>query len=142
MFGLRWLFRRLGICPDAYYNYRKHQKAGYYTQKAKVQSQIRDIYHAHKGIDGYWSMTVYLARRGYHYSPAAIHKYMNTEMKLFSVIRPKKPCHKYNRPIHYQWPCHPHAEKGIGIAAVHQRRNHSAFRSRFTVYVKSIYKVL
>ena len=34
-------------------------------------------------------MTVYLARRGYHYSSTTIHKYMNTEMKLFSVVRPK-----------------------------------------------------
>ena len=32
-------------------------------------AQIRDIYHIHNGIDGYWSMTVYLARRGYDYSP-------------------------------------------------------------------------
>ena len=42
-------------------------------------------------------MTVYLARRGYHYSPTTIHKYMNTEMKLFSVVRPKKPCYEHGK---------------------------------------------
>ena len=49
------------------------------------------------GVDGYRSMTVYLARRGYHYSPTTIHKYMNTEMKLFSVVRPKKPCYEHGK---------------------------------------------
>lgn len=63
-----------------------------------MQAQIRDIYHEHKGVDGYRSMTVYLARRGYHYSPATIHKYMNTEMKLFSVVRPKKPVYECGKP--------------------------------------------
>ncbi len=32
-FGIRWLLRRLAICPNAYYNYRKHRKADYYAQK-------------------------------------------------------------------------------------------------------------
>ena len=34
-------------------------------------------------------MTVYLNRIGYHYSPATIHKYMNTELGLRSIVRPK-----------------------------------------------------
>ena len=50
------------MCPNAYYNYRKHRKADYYTRKSKVQAQIREIYHEHNGVDGYRSMTVYLAR--------------------------------------------------------------------------------
>ncbi len=64
--------------------------ANYDPPKFEAQMQIRDIYHAHKGIDGYRSMTVYLVRRGYTYSPATIHKYINTEMGLRSVVRPKK----------------------------------------------------
>ena len=36
-------------------------------------------------------MTVYLARRGYSYSSTTIHKYMNTELGLHSIVRPKKP---------------------------------------------------
>ena len=43
-------------------------------------------------------MTVYLARRGYHYSSATIHKYMNKEMRLFSVVRPKKPVYEHGKP--------------------------------------------
>ena len=35
-FGIRWLLRRLGICPNACYNYRKHRKADYCAQKAEV----------------------------------------------------------------------------------------------------------
>ena len=90
--------RRLGICPNAYYNYRKHRKADYYAQKEKVQEQILDIYHNHNGVDGYRSITIYLERKGYHYSPTTIHKYMNTELGLRSIVRPKKPGTKPGKP--------------------------------------------
>ena len=43
-------------------------------------------------------MVVYLARRGYTYSPATIHKYMNTEMGLRSVVRRKKPEYVHGKP--------------------------------------------
>ena len=90
--------RRLGICPNAYYNYRKHRKADYYAQKAVVQEQIRSIYHSHNGVDGYRSMTAYLKRAGYDYSAATIHKYMNTQMGLRSIVRPRKPGTKPGKP--------------------------------------------
>ncbi len=48
-FGIRWLLRRLGICPNAYYNYRKHRKADCYARKEAVKAQIREIYHVHNG---------------------------------------------------------------------------------------------
>ena len=35
-------------------------------------------------------MTVYLRREGYGYSTTTIHKYMNTEMGLHSIVHPKK----------------------------------------------------
>ena len=79
------------IYPNAYYNYRKHRKAEYYTQKTKVQEQITKIYHDHNGVDGYRSMTVYLERIGYCLSPTTVHKYMNKELGLCSIVRPKKP---------------------------------------------------
>lgn len=60
--------------------------------------QIKDIYHSHHGVDGYRSMAVYLARRGYHYSPTTIHKYMNTELGLHSIVRPKKPDYEHGKP--------------------------------------------
>ena len=43
-------------------------------------------------------MTIYLARRGYDYSPTTIHKYMNVELGLRSVVRPKKPGYKHGKP--------------------------------------------
>ena len=89
---------RLDIYPNAYYNYRKHRKAGYYAHKEEVKAQIEEIYHEHNGVDGYRSITVYLSRRGYHYSPTTIHKYMNVEMGLCSIVRPKKPDCKHGKP--------------------------------------------
>ncbi len=59
------------------------------TPKTAVQEKIAEIYHRHKGVDGYRSMTVYLRREGYGYSTTTIHKYMNTEMSLHSIVRPK-----------------------------------------------------
>ncbi len=97
-FGIRWLPRRLSICPNAYYNYRKHRKADYHAQKSEVLARIEDIYHSHNGVDGYRSMTVYLARRGYGHSPATMHKYMNTELGLRSVVRSKKPGYEHREP--------------------------------------------
>ena len=97
-FGVRWLLRRLGISPNAYYNYRKHRKADYYAQKAEVQEQIKEIYHSHNGVDGYRSMKVYLERKGYRYSNTTIHKYMNKELGLRSIVRPKKPGTKPGKP--------------------------------------------
>ncbi len=45
-FGLRWLLRRFNICPNAYYNYRKHRKADRYARREKVLSKIADILRA------------------------------------------------------------------------------------------------
>lgn len=88
----------MNICPNAYYNYRKHRKADFCTQKSKVQAQIREIYHKHNGVDGYRSMAVYLARKGFRYSPVTIHKYMNKEMGLYAIVRPKKPEYMHGKP--------------------------------------------
>ena len=89
---------RLKIYPNAYYNYRKHRKADYYALKSEVLTQIEEIYHAHNGVDGYRSMTAYLGRKGYSYSPATIHKYMNTELGFRSIVRPKKPDCGHGKP--------------------------------------------
>jgi transposase InsO family protein len=97
-FGVRWLLRRLEICPNAYYNCRKCRKADYYTQKSEVLSQIEDICHSRNGVDGYRSVTVYLARRGYDYSPTTIHKYMNAELGLRSIVHPQKPDYAHTKP--------------------------------------------
>ncbi len=43
-------------------------------------------------------MTVYLARRGCHYSAVTVHKYMNAEMGLNSLVRPKRPGYRRGKP--------------------------------------------
>ena len=43
-------------------------------------------------------MAAYLQRRGYSYSQATVHKYMNTELALHSIVRPKKPGTKPGKP--------------------------------------------
>ena len=98
MFGLRWLLWRFSICPNAYYNYRKHRKADYYAHKAEVHAKIQEIYHSHNGVDGYRSMKIYLERQGYCYSFATVHKYMNTELGLCSIVRPKKLGYEHGKP--------------------------------------------
>lgn len=91
LFGVRWLLRRLNICPNAYYNFLKNRKAVYKARKTETLDVISEIYHEHHGIDGYRSMRVYLARKGMFLSSLTVHKYMNTELKLFSIVRKKKP---------------------------------------------------
>ena len=43
-------------------------------------------------------MKVYLERKGYFYSTATVHKYMNTELGLRSIVRPKKPEYEHGKP--------------------------------------------
>ena len=57
--------------------------------------KIQEIYHDYKGISGYRSMKVYLKRAGYNYSFTTVHKYMNTELGLMSIVRPKAPSYKH-----------------------------------------------
>ena len=97
-FGIRWLLKRLGVCPNAYYNCRKRRKADYYARKEAAKTLISEIYHTHNGVAGYRAMTVYLARRGCHYSAVTVHKYMNTKMRLYSLACPKKPGYRRGKP--------------------------------------------
>ena len=90
-FGLRWLLKKFNICPNAYYNYLKNRKADYHRQKDEIKNSIREIYHTHGGVDGYRTIHVYLIRKGHDISRLTVHKYMNTEMQLFSISRKKKP---------------------------------------------------
>ena len=98
IFGIRWLLRRLGIHPNAYYNYLKHRKSAYYAQKEQIKEQIRAIYHAHGGVDGYRPMKVYLERRNIKLSVRTVHRYMNTEMGLMPVVRRKRPGYQKSKP--------------------------------------------
>lgn len=55
---------------------------------------IKDIYHDNNGVIGYRSMKVFLERKGFYYNKATIHKYMNKDLRLHSIVRRKKPGYK------------------------------------------------
>ncbi|MCQ2401307.1 MAG: hypothetical protein MJ059_05230 [Lachnospiraceae bacterium] len=53
-FGTAWLLRRMNVCPNAYYNYRKHRKNASKTRKAFILKTISEIYHASGGRGPKW----------------------------------------------------------------------------------------
>jgi len=63
----------------------------YFARKAKILEQIQQIYHAYNDVDGYRSMKVYLERKKIHLSSLTVHRYMNTKLKLLSIVRRRKP---------------------------------------------------
>lgn len=64
----------------------------------RIKQEIIDIYHSHNGTDGYRTVRAYLVRRGYKISNLTVHKYMNTELQLFSIARRRKPDYEYGKP--------------------------------------------
>ena len=97
-YGVRWLLKRLSILPNAYYNFLKNRKSEYHKRKEKIKHEIVDIYHSHNGTDGYRTVHAYLLRKGYSISCVTVHKYMNTELQLFSITRKRKPNYEYGAP--------------------------------------------
>ena len=89
-FGVRWLLRKFNLCPNAYYNFLKNRKAQYNKNKGIVKAEIKQIYHANNAIPGYRTMQYYLANKGYIVSAVTVHKYMNKELGLCSIVRKKK----------------------------------------------------
>ena len=83
----------MDIYPNAYYNYRKNRKAGYYTRKKQIKDKIRKIYHEYSGNPGYRMMRVYLLRANISLSNTTTLKYMQ-ELKIKSTVTPKKPAYK------------------------------------------------
>ena len=53
--------------------------------------QITDIYHNTKGRLGHRKMRIFLARKGIKLSKTTVHKYMNKELELRSLLKRKKP---------------------------------------------------
>lgn len=76
----------------------KDRKQSYYRQKQETLAQIKSIYHEHNGVDGYRSMRVFLKRKKIHLSANTVHKYMNVELQLFTVVRRKKPGYQKHNP--------------------------------------------
>lgn len=90
--------KKLNILSNAYNNFLKNRKAEYHKHKEKIKREIADIYHYHNGTDGYRTVHAYLLRRGYKISRMTVHKYMNTELELFSIVRRRKPNYEYGAP--------------------------------------------
>ncbi len=86
------------IHPNAYYNYLKHSKDSYYIQKSNACNEIKSIYHEFGGILGHRSMKVFLERNGINLSKTTVHKYMNQELKLYSICRRSKPGYRKGKP--------------------------------------------
>ena len=91
---IRWILRRLDIYPNAYYNYLRHRKSSYLAKKHKTLETISEIYHKNNGVVGYRNMKVYLERKGIVLSRITVHKYMNKELGLVSIVRRKKPTYE------------------------------------------------
>nr|WP_093426701.1 IS3 family transposase [Hathewaya proteolytica] len=90
-FGVRWLLKKFNLSPNAYYNFLKNRRSKYHTQKQATLGKINEIFHKTNGVVGYRIMKIFLQRQGFNYSYQTVHKYMNKELKLHSIIRRKKP---------------------------------------------------
>ncbi len=106
-FGVRWLLHRMGICLNAYYNFRKDRKAGYREQKEQLKEKILKIYHEYSGNLGYRMMRVYLLQVKISLSHASILKYMQ-ELGIRSMVTPKKLAYK-------KGDCHKKFENGMAM---------------------------
>ena len=77
----------MGMCPNAYYNYRKHRRNASKKTKASILKEIEKIHHESGGKPGYRMMKSLLDNEGIHLSAHTVHNYMNKELGLKSVTR-------------------------------------------------------
>lgn len=68
----------------------KRRKEGAFKKKVTIKSEIEHIYHEYNGVCGYRTIRVYLNRRGISISRLTVHKYMNQELKFYSITRRRK----------------------------------------------------
>ena len=87
---MRWLFKKLHIHPNAYYNYLRNAKTGYLAQKSHCCQRIQALYHDSHGVMGHRKMKAFLQREGISLSKTTVHKYMNRELQLHSICRRKR----------------------------------------------------
>ena len=92
-FGLRWLFKRFHIYPNAYYNYRKNRKKSFHEQRQKIFEQMKRIYYNNNRILGHRPMRIFLKRQGISLSKTTVHKYMNQILDLHAIVMRKKPAY-------------------------------------------------
>lgn len=90
---MRWLLSKFNIGPNAYYNFLKDRKFSYRAKKQILLDNIKSIYHSNNGTLGHRNMKIFLDRKGLNYSKVTVHKYMNKELGLKSIIMKKKPAY-------------------------------------------------
>ena len=90
-FGLRWLLRKFDLSPNSYYNFLKNRRSNYDKKKQQIISVISKIYHETEGRLGHRNMKIFLERKGISSSKTTVHKYMNKELGLTSIVKRKKP---------------------------------------------------
>lgn len=95
LFGLRWLLRRLKVYPNAYYSYLHKNDVNHCYEKAFIYNRIYDKYHELGGIYGHRNMVKFLSNEGIEKSKTTIYKYMNKDLGLKAIVRPKKPNYKH-----------------------------------------------
>ena len=78
------------ISKKSYYRYLSGKLTPREAYKKAILARITSIYHQYKGILGYRMMHNLLIREGFRTSLSTIHKYMNQELKLFSITRKKR----------------------------------------------------
>lgn len=83
----------MNICPNAYYNYKKHRKKEAIEAKEKKKSKMVEIYHQHHGTPGYRKIKAFMDAQDCKMSNTTAHKYMK-ELHLKSITRQKKPNYK------------------------------------------------
>lgn len=93
-FGIRWLLRKMNICPNAYYHYLKNIQVKKRALKKQICEEIKRLYHETGGILGHRSMRIFLARKGIFLSKTTVHKYMNKDLGLSCICRRKRPGYK------------------------------------------------
>ncbi len=93
-FGLRWLCQHFGIGLNCYYNYLEDKKNDYHTQRDAIYERIKYIYYNNNRTVGHRAMRIFLSRYGIHLSKTTIHKYMNKDLNLATVIMREKPGYK------------------------------------------------
>lgn len=71
-------------------NYLKGKKA-YDIQKKKACSKITQIYHENHGRLGHRNMRIFLELQGIILSKVIVHKYMNKELAIHSIVMYKRP---------------------------------------------------
>ena len=90
----------VGFCANLIFIQRllllpKKQKSRLLPVQEREKNSISETYHSHGGVDRYRTIHAYLARKGYKISRLTVHKYMNTEMQLFSISRKRKPGYEH-----------------------------------------------